>query len=348
MKPFIKCFACLLLVLLLPACAEKSLVDKKASSTTAKTRKKSHSSVKKQVLKPEEYYSPVIANYKQLIQSGHTAVLDSVTEETMLMKQVAEISENGGTTYYAFYDINQDQVDELLIGDSDMVNAIYTVKDDKPVFVKAAGIVIAGGSRSSLEIYQDGTLLYLSGHSINPNWGAISYQIKDSTLSELSREHFVFSQKTDFTKLLGISSESVDLKTLTWNSFLDANQENSDSPINDLAPKQADVASLAEGNIDSIKGTWVNSGGAIMEITETSFTLNGTVYPFTLTRYPNKTDLFMLQSTTNPLAAYLLLPAGDSSYSHNGGSDTSQDRFILASIVAQSGAIEPGWSFYRQ
>lgn len=44
------------------------------------------------------------------------------------------------------------------------------MKNNKPVFVKGAGMPSVGAIRLSLSIYQDGTIMFISGYGTDPNW----------------------------------------------------------------------------------------------------------------------------------------------------------------------------------
>lgn len=265
------CFA-----LLLVACSQKSskaekVKDNTNQTTTTETTVNSEQDASQKTttemkVNPEEQYASVLEKFTKLSTSGYD-VLESVaadveTQEAMVMDYIANISNNGNgaNIQYSFYDINNDKSDELIIGGADFVSAIYTLKGDQPVFVKGAGTAAAGGMRSSLTIFRDGTLMYLSGSGTDPDWEAVSYQIKDGELVEVKTSAFTQFQGTDPAEVLGISSEKVDLPQLTWKPFVPSNpSEETTATTETVTSQQTDVASLFSGNTAGIEGTWTNS-----------------------------------------------------------------------------------------
>lgn len=340
------------LTVLLVACSQKSSKVEKVKDSTNQT------TTTKTKVNPEKQYASVIEKFTKLSTSGYD-VLESVVEgtepqEAMVMNYMAETSNNGHVKQYAFYDINNDNSDELIIGDVDFISAIYTLKGDRPVFAKGAGTAAAGGMRSSLTIFRDGTLMYLSGSGTDPNWEAVSYQIKDGEVAEVKNSDFTQFQGTDPAEVLGISSEKVDLTKLTWKAFVPSDpSEETTATTETVTSHQTDVASLFSGNTAGIVGTWTNSRGETVTISEGEMLSHrGIQAPFEVSPFSKNTELPLLTLKTgefNPYGdpAYIFIPAGNPAYSENGSSDSTRDRIIEASTVAQSAVISPDNFFYR-
>lgn len=337
---------------LLVACSQKPSKVEKVKATTEQT------TTTETKVSPEEQYASVLDKFTKISTSGYD-VLESVVagaepQEAMVMNYMAETSNNGHVKQYAFYDINNDKSDELIIGGADFISAIYTLKGDKSIFVKGAGTASAGGMRSSLTIFRDGTLMYLSGSGTDPNWEAASYQIKDGEVVEVKKSAFTQFQGTDPAEVLGISSEKVDFKGVTWTSFVPSGPKEETTPTTeDITSSQTDVASIFSGNTAGIEGTWTNSRGETVTITAREILSHrGIQAPFEVSPFSKNTELPLLTLKTgefNPYGdpAYIFIPAGNPAYSDNGTSDVARDRIIEASTVAQSAVISPDNFFYR-
>ncbi len=340
-------------VLLLTACSGKA----EKTELTSQTSEISTTSTTEIELKPEEQYASIIEKFEKMTTNGNDALKSAVegteTQEAMVMNYVAQIKENGQTKKYAFYDINNDKTQELLIGDSEFILAIYTLKDRKPVFVKGAGT--GGGSmRSSLTIYKDGTLQYLAGQGTDPNWEATSYQLKDGKLEEIVKKDFKQFQGNEPAEVLSISSEKVDFKQVTWNDFKQNTSKDKDDVTKEVqSTLKVDISSVFAGDVSSIEGNWTNSRGETVTITSKEIKHHkGKQGTFQVTAFRKNPELPLLTlnlEESNPYGplSYVLIPAGNPAYSNNGESDATKDRLIEASTISQSAVISPESFFYR-
>lgn len=341
------------IVFLLGACSQKSVDSEKVEDTTIQT---SSSSSEKKV-DPEENYASVLKKYVQLSSSGYDALKSVVAgagpEETMIMNFIADGSKNGRTQQYTFYDIDNDQSEELIIGKPDFISAIYTLNGDNPVFVKGAGMPSAGAMRSSLSVYGDGTIMYVAGSSTDPNWNASSYQIKAGEVVELTKIEFTQGQVDDVAKLLNITSEKVDFKKLSWNELKSTPQEETSTKTTSGYSSKADVDSIMKVDSSSLDGTWTNSKGETITIKDGKITTSGLEQvPFEVKTFVRKKEFPMLQLNTgedNPLGApaLVLIPADDSIYPDKDMSDSTKDRLVYAYAVAQTQDVSADYYFYR-
>ena len=333
-------------MLLLTACSGKP----EKTELTSQTSEISTTSTTEIELKPEEKYASIIEKFEKLSTNGNDSLKSAVegteTQEAMVMNYVAQIKENGQTKKY-------DKTQELLIGDSEFILAIYTLKDGKPVFVKGAGT--GGGSmRSSLTIYKDGTLQYLAGQGTDPNWEATSYQLKDGKLEEIVKKDFKQFQGNEPAEVLGISSEKVDFKQVTWNDFKQNTSKDKDDVTKEVqSTLKADISSVFAGDVSSIEGNWTNSSGETVTITSKEIKHHkGKQGTFQVTAFRKNPELPLLTlnlEESNPYGplSYVLIPAGNPAYSNNGESDATKDRLIEASTISQSAVISPESFFYR-
>lgn len=238
MKKYIKYTLYLALVFGLVACSHKNTElptqesSTRQSSTTSSSQESSFQEVEEkqrtiasssQEVTPQEYYAEIIDKYAQLSSAGLSGITtlfaDSDNDELVSARFVAEASSYGHTKQYAFYDINHDMIDELLIGTADSITAVYYLEDEEPTIIKAAGVASSGGLRASLEIYQNGSIVYTEGNSFSPNWTATNYQIKNGQLVQETQVYYTFG-KSDVEDLLGLIGQTkVDLTTLSWQDF---------------------------------------------------------------------------------------------------------------------------------
>lgn len=338
-------------VFLLVACSQKSSESEKVADTKTST------AVIEEKASPEEQYASVIERFGRLFASGYDVLqeiaggLDS--EEVEVMHYIADMSSAGIVTgHYAFYDINQDGTDELLIGNADGLSAIYTLKDGKPVFVKGAGVPQVGGLRSILTIFQDGLIMYVVGYSTDPNWHALAYQIQSGEIIEVKQREFTQFQGIDPVEVLEISSERVDLTTLAWTAIASTAKDEEATTSETAVVEQADVAAIFAGDTTSIEGTWTNSKGETVTIADGQISYKDRQVPFEVSPFINNTELPLLTLQTGEYSpygefAYLVMPAGNAAYLERGESDITKDRIIAAPTVVQAAVISPDAFFYR-
>ena len=78
------------------------------------------------------------------------------------------------TFQYVFTDLNQDGVDELLVsnqytGNKQYVSAIYYLKGQEAELLHTAYTAAVGGYRSSLDLFDNGQIVYATWQSVNPD-----------------------------------------------------------------------------------------------------------------------------------------------------------------------------------
>ena len=130
------------------------------------------------------------------------------------------------------------------------------MKNSKRVFVKGAGMLSVGAMRSSLSIYQDGTIMHVVDSGTDPNWEALSYQIKDGVIVDIEETNFLSRQGTDIAQLLSITSNEVGLDKATWHDLRDFNQRENTKITTASASTRADVSAIMNGDTSSLEGTW--------------------------------------------------------------------------------------------
>ena len=159
-------------ILSLVACApkryERQSKPKTATSSTVKKEKKDTGKKNYQeVLDRYKAYAVAITAQDQTTLQNELKKIDATSEE---YAYVFNLQTLGSTNewHYAFWDLNQDGSDELLIGDVKTIAAVYYLKDKQPTLLHVAYVASAGGYRSSLEAYDNGQLAYASWQSTQP------------------------------------------------------------------------------------------------------------------------------------------------------------------------------------
>lgn len=210
-------------VLSLVACApkryERQSKPKTATSSAVKKEKKNTG---------QKYYQEVLERYKAY-ESAITAKdqtdlqnelkkIDATSEE---YAYVFNLQTLGSTNEweYAFDDLNQDGNDELLIGDGKTIAAVYYLKDNQPTLLHVAYVASAGGYRASLDIFDNGQIVYATWQSVNPDQELTLYSLEKGKAKEEKKATIQIGGNQTAEKALGISAKKLDLSKLDWKTF---------------------------------------------------------------------------------------------------------------------------------
>lgn len=185
---------------------------------------------------------------------------------------------------YDFLDINHDGVKELIIGRvSGMNQAIYYLKDGRPQFAVAGGVVAPyGGTRSSLNIYEDGTIVTNDWLSSRSERLVSMYKIENDKLITLKYQFEYTIDKPGDNKekeALDIEANLLDEKVFNWHTFntkLSTESQEAETELTEqkqaVTTSDIDVNALFAGDYSSIIGTWRDGMGR-----EVTFDSNGVV-----------------------------------------------------------------------
>ena len=165
-------------VLSLVACTpkryERQSKPKTATSSSVKKEKKDTG---------QKYYQEVLERYTKYDTALKNGDKTGLFEELGKIKSGSEESiyldalERLGTPVtfqYAFTDLNKDGVDELLVtnqytGNKQYVSAIYYLKGQKAELLHTAYTAAVGGYRSSLDLFDNGQIVYATWQSVSPD-----------------------------------------------------------------------------------------------------------------------------------------------------------------------------------
>ena len=210
-------------VLSLVACTpkryERQSKPKTATSSAVKKEKKNTG---------QKYYQEVLERYKAyesaITAKDQTALqnelkkIDATSEE---YAYVFNLQTLGSTNEweYAFDDLNQDGNDELLIGDGKTIAAVYYLKDNQPTLLHVAYVASAGGYRASLDIFDNGQIIYATWQSVNPEQELTLYSLEKGKAKEEKKATIQIGGNQTAEKALGISAKKLDLSKLDWKTF---------------------------------------------------------------------------------------------------------------------------------
>ena len=207
-------------ILSLVACApkryERQSKPKTATSSTVKKEKKDTGKKNYQeVLDRYKAYEVAITAQDQTTLQNELKKIDATSEE---YAYVFNLQTLGSTNewHYAFWDLNQDGSDELLIGDVKTIAAVYYLKDKQPTLLHVAYVASAGGYRSSLEAYDNGQLAYASWQSTQPEMELILYSLEKGEAKEEKKATIQIGGKETVEQALGISAKKLELTKLDW------------------------------------------------------------------------------------------------------------------------------------
>ena len=215
-------------VLSLVACApkryERQSKPKTATSSTVKKEKKDTG---------QQYYQEVLeryAKYDTALKNGdktglfeELGKLQSGSEENIYLDALERLG-TPVTFQYAFADLNQDGVDELLVsnqytGNKQYVSAIYYLKGQKAELLHTAYTAAVGGYRSSLDVFDNGQIVYATWQSINPEMELTLYSLGKGEAKEEKKATIQIGGDQTAEQALGISAKKLDLSNLDWKTF---------------------------------------------------------------------------------------------------------------------------------
>ena len=238
--------------------------DAKESSARATSEASSSSQDKE---KEHEAFKPVferLAQYKAYGQKQDLHSFDDLrsSQNDQEWLVASTIFEGGKLPQHAYYDVNKDGIDELLLGDSEYLLAVYYLHDQQPEIIYGAGVASAGGQRKSVSIYQDGTIVGLEFYSYKPDGIASFYKIEDKSkqVQKLEEREFTVAGAADSDELGLKDKPSVDLKQLNWQP-LPVTETSPSSSVSEKTSKKMDLQAIAAGDFSSVAGTWRKADG---------------------------------------------------------------------------------------
>ena len=195
----------------------------------------SQTAAKKQAKKADnkQLYQSVFSDYQKIFATSKD--LDAISklndalakEDRMINSWVIEtIINQPDAVRYAFKDLNNDGVDEMIIANqqtdgSYFVTGVYYLKDQKPTLLAEGFVAGHGGARNATTLYEGGDVLEVSWLSGTGRGVAVLSRIeKTPQAATKAQEEEVQVPGSDLNALFGKSDEDkLDLKSFDWQTF---------------------------------------------------------------------------------------------------------------------------------
>ena len=172
-----------------------------------------------------EYYQTVLERYQaysRAIEAGDSAGLetklkeiDPQSDEYVYARYLQTLGRKPSLSYF-YTDLDKDGRDELLIGNSQTVSAIYYLKGQQPELLHTAFVASSGGSRSGFQIFEDGSVVYASFSSLQPEVDVIHYKFQKGKLETVNQIQIKNGDGQKPEKALGITAKEVDQAKFGW------------------------------------------------------------------------------------------------------------------------------------
>lgn len=261
-------------VLALVACApkryERQSKPKTATSSAVKKDKKDTGQKNYQeVLDRYKAYAVAITAQDQTDLQNELKKIEATSEE---YAYVFNLQTLGSTNewHYAFEDLNRDGNDELLIGDGKTIAAVYYLKDKQPTLLHVAYVASAGGYRSSLDLFDNGQIVYATWQSLNPEMELSLYSLEKGEAKEEKKATIQIGGKETAEQALGVSAKKLDLSKLDWKKFDGSGNSKSTAKAEEKKSESFQVqVSVADLRIRKEPSTSAPSEGMIAKGTHT-------------------------------------------------------------------------------
>lgn len=172
-----------------------------------------------------EYYQTVLERYQaysRAIEAGDSAGLETKlkeigpqSDEYVYVKYLQTLGRKPSLSYF-YTDLDKDGRDELLIGNGQTVSAIYYLKGQQPELLHTAFVASSGGSRSGFQIFEDGSVIYASFSSLQPEVDLIHYKFQKGKLETVNQIQIKNGDGQKPEKALGITAKELDQAKFGW------------------------------------------------------------------------------------------------------------------------------------
>ena len=182
----------------------------------------------------KEFYKPDFDNYQKILSTPKdvNAIADLYkslqgTERPINSWSVENAVYQADKMSFAYADLNQDGVEELLIGVEQsngdyFISGLYYLVNEKPILLAEGFVASHGGARNSMNIYKDGDILELSWSSGTGEGRGVLYHLNSSqqAASKVQEQDIRVpgnkSLHSDFGKA---EADLMNFKQLDWQKF---------------------------------------------------------------------------------------------------------------------------------
>ena len=212
----------------------------------------------------KEFYKPVFDNYQKILStpkdvnaiSGLYKSLQG-TERPINSWSVENAVFQSDKMRYTYADLNQDGVEELLVGVEQsngdyFISGLYYLVNEKPILLAEGFVAGHGGARNSMNIYKGGDILELSWSSGTGEGRGVLYHLNlnQQAASKLQEQDIRVpgnkSLHSDFGKT---EAELMNLKQLDWQKFESSTSSKTISSEEQIAPWNASKSAKLEAFI---------------------------------------------------------------------------------------------------
>ena len=243
--------------------SENSSQDLSLSTTVSQSNTNEQTSVEaKKNFK--EFYKPVFENYQKILSTPKdvNAIADLYkslqgTERPINSWSLENAVFQSDKMSYAYADLNQDGVEELLIGVEQsngdyFISGLYYLVNEKPILLAEGFVAGHGGARNSMNIYKGGDILELSWSSGTGEGRGVLYHLNlnQQVASKLQEQDIRVpgnkSLHSDFGKT---EAELMNFKQLDWKKFESSTSNKTISSEEQKAPWNASKSAKLEAFI---------------------------------------------------------------------------------------------------
>ena len=249
-------------------CSNQSSVNSSQDLSLSTTINQSNTSEQTSVESKKnfkEFYKPVFDNYQKILSTPKdvNAIADLYrslqgAERPINSWSVENAVYHADKMSFAYADLNKDGVEELLIGVEQsngdyFISGLYYLVNEKPILLAEGFVAGHGGTRNSMNIYNDGDILELSWSSGTGEGRGVLYHLNSSqqAASKVQEQDIRVpgnkSLHSDFGKA---EAELMNFKQLDWQKF-ESSTSTTISGEKQKAPWNANKSAKLE---DFIKG----------------------------------------------------------------------------------------------
>ena len=236
-KEKVGAFILLLAGLVTVGCSKRTPRHSSQLNNSSETKVISSSSkkvAKKEVKKDyKKLYQPVFEDYQKILTSPKdTASIASLsqklhaTERPINSWAIENAVNQADEMRYAFADLNNDGIEELLIADLNVsgkyfLTGLYYLQAGKPILLAEGFVAGHGGARNATLVYKGGEVLELSWSSGTGQGYETLYQLNaKQEQATILQEKEIQIQVNDIAADFGKNaSDQIDLRGLNWKEF---------------------------------------------------------------------------------------------------------------------------------